>query len=618
MTMANDTLVGIDIRTWSDPQVDMLPKGKRANFRKRRDALIAVTGGSSFRAAGRAHEVDPRVVQKDAQQAVLLHPDGKPWGFRACIPYKIRQSRLAENTNPKPPTNKRPHALLQLLASSKEISMYVDGYSGSLPTGKAACRSFDKHVKGFHALVRRIHGDNVYPFDVPDHGRRALLHHHRKIRQQRLEAGAADVDMREPEIRRFNQLFQIGVLDRVEFDAHKTDVDWQMLVPGPNGQTIPRHIKSITLYAMVCSVSRYLISYVLIFGEPNKVDVLRLFSRSLRRWKRRSLIVPKMEYPDGAILGLPEGRSLGTARAIVTAGDNALAHHAELTRGNLLNYQRGIIHFGPAHVPETRPIIEAFFRRLEHGALRQIAGAFQPADKSDPKVATSYLRAEDHPLHWEALYDLIDVIAAGYNVTQHSGLGDRTPAEVLQEGLRSAWAFSVSDPEKDADRLTTIRFKAKIRGNKGDGRHPFIEYKGARYRSQRLMGQWGRIGQYFQAEANIEDLRHVVLLDPKEGIPWSRLAALSPWNRSPHDLNLRQQVIRARSRKLLVITGAEDAVAAYHEFVRGQVRSTRGPADALARLESRPRVQEPGPAMSTKVSRPPPRSGRTSFANRKD
>lgn len=466
MAAPDHNLIEIDLRTWLSPAVDDLPEELRIPFTNRRDALTAVTGGSSFRSAGSAHNVDPRVVKKDATQAVQLHPDGKPWGFRACVPYKARQTQSDDAGERDAPTDKNSHALTRLFAADAELRDYVTAYSGGLPNGKATCRAFDRHFKGFLALIRKKHGNAVYPFNVSDQGRRALLAHHRKIRKARLDAGGADIDKHEPDIKRFNQLFQLGVLDRVEFDAHKIDVDWQMTVPGPDGNNLLRRVECVTLFAMVCSVSRYLISYILVFGQPNKVDVLRLFSRALLPWKPRNLIVPNMEYPPGAVLGLPHDHQGGAPRGIVTAGDNAWAHHAELSRENLLTHQRGIIHFGQAHVPETRPIIESFFRRLEQGALRQIAGAFQPADKNDPKIATTYLLGEDHPLHWEALYDLIDVLAAGYNITSHSGLRGRTPAEVLKEGLLSTWTFAVSDPEKDAAQLTTIRFKAKIRGSK--------------------------------------------------------------------------------------------------------------------------------------------------------
>ena len=131
------------------------------------------------------------------------------------------------------------------------------------------------------------------------------------------------------------------------------------------------------------------------------------------------------------------------------------------------------------------------------------------------------------------------------------------------------------------------------------------------------MGRWDLLGRRFRSEVNIEDLRYLVLLDSDTGCPWSRLTALPPWDRSVHDLHLREQIIRARNRGLLEINGAQDAIEAYHAFTREHALSGATPPDLFARISSQsPRQNAPTSGRPPQVVRP--RSGFTSFSNSKD
>jgi hypothetical protein len=612
-------IVGVDLRTWPRPPADSVDPKDADKLIARCDALQAVAGGMSFRAAGAAFGVDPRTVATDAEKAVQLHPDGKPIGFRTCIPFRYRMPK-PKKEKVAPPTKGAAYSFTRLLEAYLPLKELVHGYLGPLPSGKAKTRAFDRHFGTFKAKARTLMDKSAYPLSEPDEGRRALLEYHKRLRKQRREVGAAEVDATPPTTKRFNQLFTLAPLDRCEFDAHKQDVDWVLEIPNGHGELVQRRITKITLLALVCAVSRYLLSYLLVLGEYNHLHVLRLFCRALNPWQRRELIVPGMSYADGAVLGLPVDEYGCGVRSIVTAGDNALSHLANLTVNNLVDHYRGVFNFGKAHVPEGRPIIEAFFRRLEQGALRSIAGGFHPQSRANPdKVSTSYLRAEDHPLHWVGMEDLMDVIASGYNVTQHSGLNNRLPSTVMHTHLASGWTWRATEAARDALKVATIRLNVKIRGDKEAKRHPFVQYKDGIYRSQRLMGQWSRIGESFPAEVSIEDLRYMVLLDQADRTPWSRLAALPPWHLSPHDLHLRQQINQARHRGLLQINGSEDAVKAYHAFAHTEALKARAVADQYARLEfqhgfhtgASPSVAPPQPAVE-------PRAGRTSFALRKD
>lgn len=610
-----------DIRRYENPNPESLPDERRADYIQRRDAQLAVLNGASVRSAAKKYKVNRQTLKDIGIKFHMLGPDGRPLGFRACIPWAFRKEASTQGSDSPPPTSKAPGAFAKVVTATPGAQDLIDNYSAPLPTGKRKNHKFDSLHKKLKAAIRRKHGGNVYPFDTPDHGRRALLEYIKRQRRQRKGAHAPEVEESKPDVRRLSQIFQLKPLDRIEYDGHTIDVDWRMSIPTADGGMVVRTIKQVTLLAAICAVSRYLLGYVLKFGAYSQLDVLQLFHDLLLPWHPRQLVVPNMVYAPGAVLGPPaacDGRAL---RGSLLAKDNAYAHHAEAAKGNLLLHHRGVLNYGPAHVPEIRPIIEAFFHRIEQGALRGIAGAFHPATgAAADRIATTPFSSEEYPVHWEAFRDLMDVIASGHNVTPHSGIAERLPADVVRAHVASgAWTFETADAQADAQQLLTLRIHPTVRGSKtAGGKLPYVEWQGAIYRSPVLDTARKRVGKRQDADVYLGDVRHMVLLSA-DGTMWSKLLALPPWDQTPHSLDERKKVKAARNRGLIRIAGVEDALAAYHEFVHGQALDGQGSVESYAHsATSQSRGYQP-------PSNPPhpkrditPRSGNFSFDGRKD
>lgn len=334
-------------------------------------------------------------------------------------------------------------------------------------------------------------------------------------------------------------------------------------------------------------------------------------------WEPRELVVPDMQYVPGSGIGtVPATGEL--QRGSLTAADNALAHQAKLTTTNLTQSVRGVLNLGRAYVPETRAILEAFFRQIENGAIRHLPGGFEPArDRDTPKRATTPHGAERHPLNPQALHDLMDVVIAGFDATQLAALGDQSPMDVVRRhGKTSGWTFVSSQSDKDAGQLTRKRVQVVIKGNKKEGRQPFVNFMRARYRAFGLTDRWDLVGKTFNAFLSVEDLRRLTLLD-EHGDVFVVLTALPPWGRTQHDFDLRKLIIRWSNRKLFSIAGVEDAVAAYRDFVRLNAERLPLAADQVARNwplhAQRGRESDVAPTPSFT-----PRGGHVSFDHVKD
>ncbi|MCD9127677.1 hypothetical protein [Luteimonas fraxinea] len=511
--------------------------------------------------------------------------------------------------------------MTRVIQSDPQLKGMIEAYTGSLPTGKAKNRRFDALHKAFVKSVGELHGANAYPLGTADKGRRQLLRYLRRLRRKWLDAGAPVEDRPQANANSLRDFLELRPLERVEFDAHAVDVELRIEVEKPDGTTALLSIRRLTLLTIICTVTRYLLAHLLVLGEYNRLHVLRVFRKALLPWRPRELLVPGLSYPKGARLGLPVDSRGGIARPIIIAGDNAMSHHATIARQGLHRHHRGLLNFGRAKSPEARGLQEAFFYLIERGALRGLPGGFEPGSDGKRRPANA-LRAEDYPLQWQALQDTMEVVCAGYNVTPHNGLHQRMPLQAVDAHLATGWLREVSESERDARGLTTIRIHPTIRGGSGSGRYPYIEYQGAIYRSEKLRQARSRVGEKVNAEVDVDDLTSIVLLDD-HGMPWSRLQALPPWHRTPHDLHLRQQINRMRNRALFSVVGADDAVAAYADCCRAAALNQHRTVDAYARvsqevLPSTRAVITPESSPSEEQEVEVPRTGRTSFATRRE
>ena len=604
-----------DIEHWIEPDLQTFLPDVVQEYERRKKAFTAVIRGKSIVAAANDNEVNRKTLTKMLSDCTQLSRDGREWQWRVCLPNRARTQKDTEV--PKVPDGPRPGAFTQLLRAIPELPSLLAGYTKALPTRERRSPAFEKFLEKFLATIRKVTQGVGYPFNAGDKGRRSIQTHIQKLRQ---ELPIDDSEEEQTELihaKQLKEVFQFNVMERLEFDAHRMDADFVVEVEDANGVTALRQISYVWLLLVIDSVSRLVLGWSLVIGRGySQVDVLRVFMKSLLPWEPRELLAPEMEYVrDSGIGTIPAvGRLL---RGMLTAADNALAHHAKLTTSNLTTHFKGVLSLGPSHVPETRGILEALFRKLEDGAIRHLPGGFEPQrDRDTPKRSTTSEQSDSHPLNLIALGDLLDVIICGYNFTPLAALGDRTPIDVVRTHVNGGgWAFESPQSDKDAFKLAQMRVPITIRANRKKRRQPFVNFIRARYRAHGLMDRWDLVGKKFQGVLNFEDLRYIDVLD-EHGDLFVRLTALPPWSRTKHDLDLRKLIIRWTNRKLFSIVGVDDAVDAYRTFVRRNVTAMPAAVDQTAKYHQHHQSRSAKTATPTPVY--VPRNGLFNFDNMKD
>jgi len=560
------------IAKWPRPDAESMPKKYKAIYESRVSALLAMMEGTSINRAAKHFDIHRKTLTKIRNLALEPHSDGRPWGFRSCIPFIKKggpQATVAEL-----PGASAPHAFAMVLASFPHLKLLVDRFTGSLPNRGRCSPKFNR----LYAEIKKTLVDagvaHMYPLNTQTQGRRPLIAYIRHRRSVVIDAGGGSGTDAMPSLSRMDQIVNLLPLERVEFDAHRIDMKATMLVYTAKGEVVTRPVGAIWLLAIIDVATRAILAWLLVYGPGYKrFPVLRLFAKALTPWHPRPLNVANLHYSPGAWMPSLIDADGVLRRALTIAMDNAKAHHADDSIDNTLTFQLGVINAGYAHVAQARAHIESIFKTLETQVIRYLSGGFEPARvHTESAKPISIKKAAQHPIDPAALEDLMDVCISAYNAMPHSGLQGRSPREAFESYyVADGWYFASSRTADDVEKLTEIRTNVTIRGYRSDGKPPEVRWKGARYRSPLLLKRWDLVGKTYPAKIRFDDARKMRLLNPKTGELFVTLEALPPWHATPHTLEVRERAMIYLKNAGSLNEELIDAVEAYHEHTRLRV-----------------------------------------------
>lgn len=569
---------------WPRPDEGSLAERVRPRYRAACAALTAVlTGEMGLMQAAHEHSLCHKRLRSMVHRAPVLANDGLPYGYRVCVPWGTYHRGAPALGEAEMPRAAGPHAMGQLLAAQPTVCAWVDAFGSPLPPGRPP-KTFDRLHTKIVAELKRLDLGDYYPLNQLDQGRRALL---RFIRQRRIDTiVVGNLDDSEAVPTKMAD-FCTTPFSRSELDGHKIDIEAVLGMSMPNGGLVKRSITTLWLLVEIEVQSRAILGWVLRVGPSyNNLDVSSCIARSLRPWSRRDLTIPSLEYAPGA--GMPSGllESMSSWRVRSIAMDNAMAHAALDFEQGFCRAHGGMLIFGKAHEPRSRPIIEQFFSRLERGALREIPGGFEPATRlGKNKIRISNFAPGDCPIQLHLFEELLDVITANYNATPHPALGNLTPLQFLQMQKQRAFDFVPDSGEADANDMGSVLIPLKVHGDRSEGLMPHVNYMYVRYRSAELDGKWELVGKTLLARICRHDLRTFVLMRSATA-PLCVMRAAAPWNRTAHDETTRALIMQwSKQRVGFSVVGAECAIAAYVAFLRSSVPISPKAVNEFARLQ---------------------------------
>jgi hypothetical protein len=604
-----------ELESWPRPVRDALTPDARLRYDNGSAALTGVlTGEVGFTQAAEDNHLCRKRLKAMIRRAVKIAPDGDRYGFRVCVPWGAYHREELDPAEPQMPRTACPHAMRAVLACHPTMRELVECYAHPLPRGKPP-KSFVRLHEKLLAHLRGLDLKDYYPLNQPDKGRRALL---RYIRQRRIDTAPGPViddDSNVPTV--LDDLLRGRAYSRAETDAHRIDIEAVLGVAMPNGGVVQRAISTLWLLCEVETEARAILGWSLRVGKGyNNLDLSTCIASSLHPWVRRELTIPGLVYQPGA--GMPSGLpgELGTRRVRSIALDNAKAHHAVDFEQSFCNSHGGILIYGRAHEPRSRPIVEQLFSRLEKGAFRDLPGGFEPATRlGENKIRISNFSPGDFPIQLHLFEELLDVIIANYNASPHPALGNLSPLQFLQMYPPRGFDFTPASAEKDAQAMGSVLVSLPIKGDRDKGIMPHVNYLYARYRSPELDGKWELINRgSVLARINRHDLRTILLMRTAT-TPMCVVRACAPWDKRRHDETTRALIMQwTKQPGGLSLVGVSCAIDAYVAHLKKIAPTSAKAVDQLARMQQIDPHQRP--AMPHQLMQMPvqmPRSGWVSF-----
>ena len=557
-------------------------------FQRRRRAILLYLSGASYDTLYEETGFKARYINHTIRNRCMHpHPDGQVYGWRALIPglhisAYTRKKKVTADHNGLGTAG----ALGNLLSLQPEFATQLDKQIlrtcsdtalGKLRQPQHALWSW--FLKELRALG--LEARNEWPFNVKNMGYTALLRYSEKVlsgnplKAARIVGGpqaekkmASGTGINRPVHNPF---------DRIEMDAHKLDGRFVVMIPQLDGGWSPRLIHRLWVIVLLDVASRAVIGYHLSLRlEVNKEDVIAAIKSALVLWARKDLSFADQAYYEDA--ALPSGhheRYVGLCWN-ETSVDGALAETCKTVKSKLLDVVGSTlldptVGFAQRRSKDDRPFIESFFKTLASRGLHRLsnttgAKAQDKRGRDPEKVAV----ISEFQLEYAA--ELLDALIANYNATPHSGLGYRSPLQMLDFYSSIGKLPSRRADPNSVQGLLSVRKLCIVRGGYQQGRRPFVNFLGASYSNEELAQRHDLVGKQIWVINHLEDDARIALATTTEGVRLGVLRAHPPWHRTPHSLSIRSAInSMVRNRRFSLATGA-DAVTTFMDFVESSAK----------------------------------------------
>lgn len=361
-------------------------------------------------------------------------------------------------------------------------------------------------------------------------------------------------------------------MQRVEMDAHKLDGRFCISIPLLDGGYKEKIIHRLWVIVILEVVSRAIIGYYFsIRKEVSSDDVLRAIKSGLSRWIARDLSFSDVAYKLNAGLMSSIGDDFVGLCWNETSVDGALAETCKVVKDTLKNAVGSALlepsnSFSKRRSKDDRPFIEVYFKNLASKGFQRLSNT-TGAKSQDRKGRDPDAVALTSRFQYEYAEELLDVLIANYNVTEHGGISGRKPLEYAKFLMcNSDFQPRYADTNL-VESFFSQRKRCRVRGGAETGRAPFVEFVYARYTNEILQNRQDLVGSEIWIINHKENDARIVLASTLNGTPLGVLRAAPPWNTSPHSLSVRKAISQAAASGKFSLQAGGDGIECFINYV---------------------------------------------------
>lgn len=521
---------------WEPVKVEVLSDEDRDIYKKRKSAVDLYIDGYSLKLIEEKTGISSSETIRYVRRCIKESADGKVIGYAALLKNRTIQPKKSK--------------LEKLFMEHVGLREFVEGnYFGDKKyTLEKNMNMVTLHQKFLKECLSRGIQDYEFPFDSKDKGYKTLCNYIKTVKNRKVEK-AIHRESKDA-VQKFKST-GIGPtytekpvipFQTVQIDGHRIDMLYSVEVIDKGGLVHYMPATRLWLLAVIDVATRVILGYSLsTYENYNQTDVLKALQNSIIPHKHQEFSLHYFNYPENG--GFPSERISETkwARFHTIMLDNAKAHLAENVVTKLTEDLKCAVNFGSVATPETRGIVERFFKTLETGGFHRLPGT-TGSNPRDVKRRNPEKEVGKYRITFEDIEELTEYFIAEYNNSAHEGLSNQTPLEAMENRIKNAMmtpSVLSSRERSDVYKLTNFLEERTIRGGYKSGTRPYLNYMGVRYQALDVPLDMGFVGQKVYVDINPEDLRTVDIYS-LDGKKLCLLKASGEWGRIPHSLKTRE------------------------------------------------------------------------------
>lgn len=530
--------------SWSPVNTDVLSQDARNQYLQRKCAVDLYIDGNPLKKISEETGVLSCEIIRLVRKCIALNENQISVGYEALIPRKHTAKKISK--------------LQKLFFQYPSLETYIIGNYFNV---KEYTLEYNMNVRTLHTKFldecRRLGiQDYEYPFTLKDNGYDALLDYiksvesKKQIQSIRREGKDARQKFESTGYGKANNLIALNPYGIVQIDGHKIDMLYSVEVENEQGEIVCMPATRAWLIAVIDVATRVIIGYsVSPYENYNQSDVLMAVHNSIVPHEKMEFTHKSFEYPQTGgypSLAIPE-TEWATFDMIML--DNAKSHLATNTVDKLLNNVKCTVYFGSVATPETRGIVERFFKTLEIGGFHRLPST-TGSNIRDNKRNEPERDSVKYHITYNDICELLEYLIAEYNNSAHSSLENQTPLQVMKRRIQQAGMYPYVIPvelRKDIEKLTYFTEERTVRGGYSTGTRPHISYLGTKYHAYDRKIPMDLINKKVFIEVNPADVSHVELYD-SQGVFVANLVAMGEWGRRPHSLRTHKAALIRKNR----------------------------------------------------------------------
>jgi transposase InsO family protein len=560
-------------KTWRTVLIDKMSAEEKDLFLKRKMAVDMYLEGQALKNITKVTGIHRTEPSRFILRCRKLDEFGIPFGYPALIPYKrqneyIRRESLSDTGNKGLSGAFR--TLINLYPGLNDFIINTYFGKSKMPKEKNITPKLT-HTK-FLAECRNLGiTESDYPFTTNDLGQRAMYRYLKELEDE--YSNNAIYRYGDNAVQKHNSVGSGNInsmpvtrpFSVVQMDGHKIDCIMTVKIMTPEGDIQSLPISRIWLLTAIDVATRTILGHhITINTEYNRFDVLKCIKNTIEPKVRMIFTIEGLRYPESGGYHSEYIPEAGWALFDEIMLDNALAHLSKDVMGQLTEYLKCTVNFGPVATPERRGIIERFFETIETRGFHRLVST-TGTGINDPRRKNAESDAIKFEIKYEDIIEITEVLIAQYNNTPHESLNGFTPLEIMKQRMDRGLTprFLPYDYRNNFEILSFTDIRT-VTGSMETGRRPYISYMNVEYRSEVLSKSYSLIGEKLIIKINPKDLRFLQAYFD-DGTEFDLLIASGKWSKTKHSLKDRQRINAFINYNKIKLTQFDDPIDMYHK-----------------------------------------------------